>query len=50
MDSFGILHINLTVEINLYFYDVFFLAIKRVQKRVYRNGRFFLPWDSYGMR
>ena len=41
MDNPGILHINLTVKINTYFYDVFFLTIKWVQKGVYRNGDFF---------
>ena len=29
------------VGLNIYFYDVFFLAIKRVQKGVYRNGVLF---------
>ena len=50
MDSSGILHINLTIEINLYFCYVFFLAIKWAQKGVHRNEGSFLLWDQYEVR
>ena len=34
------------VDLNIYFCDVFFLTIERVQQGVYRNdGVFFLLWD-----
>ena len=33
------------VGLNIYFYDIFFLARKRVQKGVHRNDGLFLLWD-----
>ena len=46
-----ILNISLRLAgLNIYFYDVFFLAIKWIQKRIHGNGRIFLPWDRLKVR
>ena len=44
----SVLMLNISLRLaglNIYFYDVFFLAIKWVQNGVYRNERLFLLWD-----
>ena len=46
MDSSGIFHINLTVEENPNFYDVFILIIKWVEKGVHGNVFFFFTLRS----
>ena len=43
--SISVLILNISLRLaglNIYFYDVFFLAIKSLQKGVYRNGGVFL--------
>ena len=39
---FNVMYKLRLVGLNIYFYDAFFLTIKRVQKGVYRNGVLFL--------
>ena len=49
----SVLMLNISLKLaglNIYFYDVFFLAIKWVQNGVYRNEGFFLLWDWYEVR